>query len=164
MESPRWKIITPSKFEWERRGLDFIRKGLPDHDPYRACDTDQEISASFDHEGGSAWHDRHNVEIGCAQMAYARRCRVRGVTRDSSYGVVELGTSGPARRSSSVSRMRWTGPPPGSFVANRRGPQQDGQAAKTKPLTRSCLRFWTRAWSQHGLAGERAGRLRSLAR
>ena len=36
MESPRWKIITPSKFEWERRGLDFIRKGLPDHDPYRA--------------------------------------------------------------------------------------------------------------------------------
>jgi hypothetical protein len=36
MESPRWKIITPSKFEWERRGLDFIRQGLPDHDPYRA--------------------------------------------------------------------------------------------------------------------------------
>jgi serine/threonine protein kinase len=36
MESPRWKIITPSKFEWERRALDFIRKGLPDHDPYRA--------------------------------------------------------------------------------------------------------------------------------
>jgi hypothetical protein len=36
MESPRWKIITPSKFEWERRALDFIRKRLPDHDPYRA--------------------------------------------------------------------------------------------------------------------------------
>jgi len=36
MESPRWNIITPSKFEWERRGLDFIRTGLPDHDPYRA--------------------------------------------------------------------------------------------------------------------------------
>ncbi len=36
MESPRWKIITPSQYEWERRGLDFIRKGLPDHDPYRA--------------------------------------------------------------------------------------------------------------------------------
>src|SRR3954454_10787609 len=36
MESPRWKIITPSKFEWERRALDFIRSGLPDHDPYRA--------------------------------------------------------------------------------------------------------------------------------
>ncbi len=36
MESPRWNIITPSKFEWERRGLDFVRKALPDHDPYRA--------------------------------------------------------------------------------------------------------------------------------
>jgi serine/threonine protein kinase len=36
MESPRWKIITPSQYEWERRGLDFIRAGLPDHDPYRA--------------------------------------------------------------------------------------------------------------------------------
>jgi serine/threonine protein kinase/predicted transcriptional regulator len=36
MESPRWKIITPSQYEWERRGLDFVRMGLPDHDPYRA--------------------------------------------------------------------------------------------------------------------------------
>ena len=36
MESPRWNIITPSQYEWERRGLDFIRAGLPDHDPYRA--------------------------------------------------------------------------------------------------------------------------------
>ena len=36
MESPRWNIITPSQYEWERRGLDFIRKALPDHDPYRA--------------------------------------------------------------------------------------------------------------------------------
>ncbi len=36
MESPRWKTITPSQYEWERRGIDFIRAGLPDHDPYRA--------------------------------------------------------------------------------------------------------------------------------
>lgn len=36
MEPPRWKIITPSQYEWERRGLDFIRTGLPDHDPYLA--------------------------------------------------------------------------------------------------------------------------------
>ena len=36
MESPRWKIITPSQYEWERRGLDFIKAGLPDYDPYRA--------------------------------------------------------------------------------------------------------------------------------
>jgi len=36
MESPRWKIITPSQYEHERRGLDFLRERLPDHDPYRA--------------------------------------------------------------------------------------------------------------------------------
>jgi len=36
MEPPRWNIITPSQYEWERRGLDLIRTGLPDHDPYRA--------------------------------------------------------------------------------------------------------------------------------
>ncbi|MCR9296774.1 MAG: protein kinase, partial [bacterium] len=36
METPRWKIITPSQYEWERRGLDFVRAGLPNHDPYRA--------------------------------------------------------------------------------------------------------------------------------
>ena len=36
MEPPRWNIITPSQYEWERRGLDFIRSGLPDYDPYRA--------------------------------------------------------------------------------------------------------------------------------
>ena len=36
MEPPRWKIITPSQYEWERRALDFVRAGLPDHDPYRA--------------------------------------------------------------------------------------------------------------------------------
>ena len=36
MKLPRWKIITPSEYEWERRALDFIRAGLPDHEPYRA--------------------------------------------------------------------------------------------------------------------------------
>ena len=35
MESPRWKIITPSKFEWER-GPGLHPHGLPDHEPYRA--------------------------------------------------------------------------------------------------------------------------------
>lgn len=36
MDPPRWKIITPSQYEWERRALDFVRAGLPNHDPYRA--------------------------------------------------------------------------------------------------------------------------------
>ena len=36
MEPPFWNIITPSQYEWERRALDFIRMGLPNHEPYRA--------------------------------------------------------------------------------------------------------------------------------
>ncbi|XZE35697.1 BREX system serine/threonine kinase PglW [Pirellulaceae bacterium SH501] len=36
MDAPRWNIVTPSQYEWERRALDFIRVGLPNHDPYRA--------------------------------------------------------------------------------------------------------------------------------
>jgi hypothetical protein len=36
MEPPFWNIITPSQYEWERRGLDFFREGLPNHDPYQA--------------------------------------------------------------------------------------------------------------------------------
>lgn len=36
MDPPNWNIITPSQYEWERRGLDFVRAGLPNHDPYRA--------------------------------------------------------------------------------------------------------------------------------
>ena len=36
METPRWNIITPSQYEHERRALDFVRDGLPNHDPYRA--------------------------------------------------------------------------------------------------------------------------------
>ena len=36
MQSPRWNSISASQFEWERRALDLIKEGLPDHDPYRA--------------------------------------------------------------------------------------------------------------------------------
>ena len=36
MNPPRWNVITPSEFPWEREALDFIRAGLPDHEPYRA--------------------------------------------------------------------------------------------------------------------------------
>ena len=36
MQEGRWQTITASQYEWERTGLDFVRAGLPDHDPYRA--------------------------------------------------------------------------------------------------------------------------------
>jgi hypothetical protein len=36
MESPRWITIATSRYDHERQALEFIRAGLPDHDPYRA--------------------------------------------------------------------------------------------------------------------------------
>jgi serine/threonine protein kinase len=36
MKPPHWTEVTPSQYEWERQGLEFIREGLPDHEPYRA--------------------------------------------------------------------------------------------------------------------------------
>jgi hypothetical protein len=36
MMKTRWTTITPSQYPWEQAALDFVRSGLPDHDPYRA--------------------------------------------------------------------------------------------------------------------------------
>ncbi len=36
MSPERWKMITPSEYPWEREAFDFLRDGLPDHEPYRA--------------------------------------------------------------------------------------------------------------------------------
>lgn len=36
MMDKHWTVVTPSEYEHERRALDFVRAGLPDHDPYRA--------------------------------------------------------------------------------------------------------------------------------
>jgi hypothetical protein len=40
------------------------------------------------------------------------RCKIRGVRSNSIYGVAKRGADGPARRSSSVSQVCGTGPPP----------------------------------------------------
>src|SRR4051812_44753711 len=36
MMKTNWATITHSRYEHERKGLDFIRQGLPDHEPFRA--------------------------------------------------------------------------------------------------------------------------------
>ncbi len=36
MMMTRRATITPSQYPWERAALDFVRDGLPDHEPYRA--------------------------------------------------------------------------------------------------------------------------------
>ena len=99
-----------------------------------------------------------------ARRRCSARCEMRGVRSSSACGVAEHGADGPARRSSAVGRTWRAGPPPSSFAAGCRGPRQDGQAAKTKLLRRSCLRFWTRAWGQREFADKRTGHLKSPTR
>ena len=36
MSPPRWKVITTSQVAWESEALEFLRAGLPDHEPYLA--------------------------------------------------------------------------------------------------------------------------------
>ena len=36
MKTPRWTGVSQSAFAWERDALDFARRCLPDHDPWRA--------------------------------------------------------------------------------------------------------------------------------
>ena len=51
-----------------------------------------------------------------------------------------------------------------SLTAGCRGPRQDGQVAKAKPLRRSRSRVWTRAWGQREPTAEGTGRLNGPAR
>src|SRR3954451_13332421 len=36
MKPPRWTVVSPSAYEWERKALEFLREHLPDHEPWRA--------------------------------------------------------------------------------------------------------------------------------
>jgi serine/threonine protein kinase len=36
MTPPRWQAVGPSKYRWEEEALDYLRAGLPDHEPFRA--------------------------------------------------------------------------------------------------------------------------------
>ena len=36
MKEPRWNTVTTSEFDWERAALEYLREGLPNHEPYRA--------------------------------------------------------------------------------------------------------------------------------
>jgi hypothetical protein len=78
--------------------------------------------------------------------------------------VAELGTDGPARRSSLLSPAWWTGPPP----IPRRGPPRATNRV-TRPPRRSppqeaARGFWIRAWGQREPALQGTGRSNDPAR
>ena len=80
-------------------------------------------------------------DVGAYLNACSARSEVRGATSDPRCGVAKRGADGPARRSSSVSRGVMDRGHRQFLAADRRGPRQDDQAVKTKPLTGSCLRI-----------------------
>ncbi len=92
------------------------------------------------------------------------RCQRRGVKSNQEFGVTELGTDGPARRSRLLSPAWWTGPPP----IPRRGPPR-ATNRMTRPPRRSppqeaARGFWIRAWGQREPALQGTGRSNDPAR
>jgi hypothetical protein len=57
---------------------------------------------------------------GCVHERRSARSEVRLATSDTRCGVTECGADGPARRSNSMRRAWWTGPPP---IPRRRPPR-----------------------------------------
>src|SRR5262249_33481815 len=95
----------------------------------------------------------HQGRAGEAQVARRMRPRrpargpMRGVKSDSIFVMTSRGADGPARRSSSVSRGVVDRATANSLAADRHGPPQDDQAAKTRLFTAIRLQIPGRAWA-----------------
>jgi hypothetical protein len=107
----------------------------------RQPDTDREITATFDREGGAtlgSGADSKNEASTLILLGTRRKARSEPghiLWRD------EHGADGPARRSSSVSRGVLDRATANSLATDRPGPPQDDQAAKTKLFTTSRSRI-----------------------
>ena len=86
--------------------------------------------------------------------------KVRGVKSNARCGVTRRGADGPARRSSSVSRAWWTGPPPIRSPRATAGRDRMARSPRRIPAHRDACGSWTRAWGQREPAHERTGRLK----
>ena len=92
------------------------------------------------------------------------RCEKRGVRSSQEYGVAELGTDGPARRSSLLSPAWWTGPPPIPRCGPPRATNRMTRSSRRSPPQEAAHGFWIRAWGQREPALQGTGRLSNSAR
>ena len=117
-------------------------------------DTDPEFGASFDLGRSASWRAGMARSTGArtpallgtllsARSEVGPGCGVAEAWRGRAGQAFELGEPGVV-----------DGTTANSLAADRRGPRQDDQAAKTKLLAGSCLRIWTRAWGQREPADE----------
>ena len=123
-----------------------------------AHDTDLALRASFDREGRAT----HLGRVRCSERRVLRRSSARGGCAESKTrcGMTRHGADGPARRSSSVRRAWWTGPPPIRSPRAAAGRDRMARSPRRIPGTRDACGYWTRAWGQCEPTHERTGRLK----
>ena len=127
--------------------------------------TDQRNGVNCDQQDGqrSWWPAR----VGRGRRAHpprSARCEKRGVRSSQEYGVAELGTDGPARRSSLLSPAWWTGPPPIPRCGPPRATNRMTRSSRRSPPQEAAHGFWIRAWGQREPALQGTGRLSNSAR
>jgi hypothetical protein len=77
--------------------------------------------------------------------------------------VAEVGTDGPARRSSLLSPAWWTGPPPIPCRGPSRATNRMTRPPRRSPPREAARGFWIRAWGQREPTNQGTGRLSSPA-
>ena len=92
------------------------------------------------------------------------RCEERGVRSRQEYGVANLGTDGPARRSSLLSPAWWTGPPPIPRRGRPRATNRMTRPPRRSPPQEAARGFWIRAWGQREPTLQGTGRSNDPAR
>ena len=98
------------------------------------------------------------------QPRSSARIKARGVMSDPSCGVTQRGADGPARRSSSVSRTWWTGPPPIHSPRTTAGRNRLTRSSRRGSSLGAACGFWIRAWGQREPADQGTGRLSDRTR
>ena len=131
--------------------------------------TDLEIGAILDREGGATRGDRVRFEkIGACGHAARHAVSARSEVGPKMWrGTAWRGRAGQAFELGEPGVV--DGTTADSLAADRRGPRQDDQVVKTKPLTGSCLRILdqglgpTRARSSRNRPLEQPGTMAGLA-
>src|SRR5271154_4122386 len=95
---------------------------------------------------------------------HSARGEKRGVRSSQEYGVAELGTDGPSRRSSLLSPAWWSGPPPIPHRGPPRATNRVTRPPRRSPPQEAARGFWIRAWGQREPALQGTGRLNDPAR
>jgi hypothetical protein len=120
---------------------------------------EQEFRSNFEQEGSANQvREVHGEKRGAYSERRSARCEKCGVRSSQECGVANLGTDGPARRSSLLSPARWTGPPPIPRCGPPRATNRMTRPPRRSPPQEAARGFWIRAWGQREPASQGTGR------